>query len=186
MWRWNRTLMLSVLFIVGFAYSNSGLAPGAARVRFEISFPESLQKEPLDGRILLLFSSDFKNEPRFTAINWRSPQPFFGVDVEGLKPGQPAVINEQTLGFPLDSLKDLPPGEYSVQAVLNIYTTFHRSDGHIVKMHMDQWEGQQWDSSPGNLYSRPEKLKIDPAAGGMMRIALTQRIPPIPSPKDTK
>ena len=71
--RWNRTLILLVLLLGGLAYSNSGLAPGATRFRFEISFPESLQKEPLDGRILLLFSSDFKNEPRFTAVNWRSP-----------------------------------------------------------------------------------------------------------------
>ena len=184
--RWNRTLILLVLLLGGLAYSNSGLAPGAARFRFEISFPESLQKEPLDGRILLLFSSDFKNEPRFTAVNWRSPQPFFGVDVEGLKPGQLAVLDEQTLGFPLDSIKEIPAGEYNVQAVVNVYTTFPRSDGHVVKMHMDQWEGQQWNTSPGNLYSRPEKLKLDPAAGGTIRIALTERIPPIPAPKDTR
>ena len=185
--RWNRTLILLVLLSVGLTSSNAELTSGgAARFRFEISFPESLQKEALDGRILLLFSRDFKNEPRFTAVNWRSPQPFFGVDVEGLKPGQPAVFDEQTLGFPLDSIKEIPAGEYNVQAVLNVYTTFHRSDGHVVKMHMDQWEGQQWNTSPGNLYSSPEKLKLDPAAGGTIHIALTQRIPPIPPPNDTR
>src|SRR3972149_7847498 len=185
--RWNRTLILLVLLGVGLTSSNAEpTSGGAARFRFEISFPERLQKEPLDGRILLLFSRDFKNEPRFPAVNRPSPQPFFGVDVEGLKPGQPAVFDEQTLGFPLDSIKEIPAGEYNVQAVLNVYTTFHRSDGHVVKMHMDQWEGQQCNTSPGNLYSRPEKLKLDPAAGGTIRIALTQRIPPIPPPKDTR
>src|SRR4030067_1123146 len=101
-------------------------------------------------------------------------------------PAAQPVFAEQTLGFPLDSIKEIPAGEYIVQAVLNVYTTFHRSDGHVVKMHMDQWEGQQWNTSPGNLYSLPEKLKIDPAAGGTIRIVLTERIPPIPPPKDTR
>ncbi len=184
--RWNRILVLLLLFGAMLGPSFSGPSSDAARVRFEISFPASLEKQPLDGRVILVFSSDFKNEPRETAVNWRSPQPYFGVDVEGLKPGQPAVIDEQTLGFPLDSLRDIPAGEYNVQAVFNAYTTFHRSDGHVVKMHMDQWEGQQWNVSPGNLYSRPEKLKIDPTLGGTVRISLTERIPPIPPPKDTR
>jgi len=184
--RWNRTLILLVLLTMGLASSNAGPSSGTARFRYEISFPESLQKEALNGRMLLLFSRDFKNEPRFTAVNWRSPQPFFGVGVEGLKPGQPAVVDEQILGFPLDSIKDIRAGAYNVQAVLNVYTTFHRSDGHVVKMHMDQWEGQQWNTSPGNLYSRPEKLKIDPVIVQGMDLAeflaLPARRPSGPEP----
>jgi len=31
-----------------------------------------------------------------------------------------------------------------VQAVLNLYETFHRKDGHVIKAAMDQWEGQNW------------------------------------------
>ena len=184
--RRNRVFILLLFLSWGLSSTNAGPVPAAVRFRFEISFPESVQKQPLDGRILLLLSRDFNNEPRYTAVNWRSPQPFFGVDVEGLKPGQPAVIDERTLGFPLDSVKDIPAGEYRVQAVLNVYTTFHRSDGHVVKMHMDQWEGQQWNTSPGNLYSRPERLKLDPASGRAIRISLAERIPPISPPKDTR
>jgi Putative esterase len=184
--RWNRTLILVIVSSAIFAPSISGPSSAAGRLRFEISFPESLEKKPLDGRVILLFSNDYKNEPRLTAVNWRSPQPFFGVDVEALGPGRPAVIDEQTLGFPLDSLGEIPAGEYNVQAVLNIYTTFHRSDGSVVKMHMDHWEGQQWNASPGNLFSRAEKLKIDPAAGGTVRLSLTERIPSLPEPKETR
>jgi S-formylglutathione hydrolase FrmB len=154
--------------------------------RFEISFPESVQAEPLDGRILLLFSSDLRNEPRFTTVTWRSPQPFFGLDVEGLEPGRPAVFDGSVLGFPVESIDQIPPGDYNVQAVLNVYTTFHRADGHVVKMPMDNWEGQQWNLSPGNLYSPPEKMKIDPTAGGTIRLSLTERIPPIAPPQDTR
>jgi hypothetical protein len=78
-----------------------------------------------------------------------------------LQPGQPAVIDSRVLGYPLESIADIPAGEYTVQAVLNVYSTFRRSDGHVVKLHMDQWEGQQWNRSPGNLYTRPAKIKID-------------------------
>ncbi|MFZ2052928.1 MAG: alpha/beta hydrolase-fold protein [Candidatus Aminicenantales bacterium] len=165
--------------------SNAWPSTGVPPFRFEISFPESVQREPLDGRILLLISKDFRNEPRFTTVNWRSPQPYFGIDVEGLGPGQPAVIESTTLGFPLESIDLIPAGEYNVQAVFHVYATFHRSDGHIVKMPMDQWEGQQWNTSPGNLFSLPAKMKIDPAAGETIRLALTERIPPIAPPEDT-
>jgi hypothetical protein len=47
----------------------------------------------------------------------------------------------ERLGYPIHSLKDVPPGDYTVQAVLNKYETFHRADGKTVKMHMDQGEG---------------------------------------------
>ena len=40
-------------------------------------------------------------------------------------------------------------------AVLNRYETFHRSDGHVIKLHMDQGEGQHWNTAPGNLYNKP-------------------------------
>ena len=57
------------------------------------------------------------------------------------------------LGTPVASLNDLPPGDYFVQGFVNVYSEFKRADGHAVWMHDDQWEGQHWNSSPGNLYS---------------------------------
>jgi len=155
-------------------------------LRFEISFPETLRKEPLDGRILLLVSDDFEREPRYTAANWTNPQPFWGIDVEGLSPAQAAVVDPGVLGYPVESIAGLPAREYNVQAVLNVYTTFARSDGHTVKLHMDQWEGQKWNRSPGNLYSKPLRVRIDPAAGGTIRIELSEMIPPLEPPRDTR
>jgi hypothetical protein len=67
---------------------------------------------------------------------------------------------------------------------LNVYTTLHRADGHAVKMHMDQWEGQVFQISPGNLYSEPRKMTIDPRKGGTIRLVLDRKIPPIPMPAD--
>jgi len=51
---------------------------------------------------------------------------------------------------------------------------------------MDRGEGQQWNSAPGNLYSKPQKLLIEPERGGTIEISLDQVIPPIESPRDTK
>ena len=44
-------------------------------------------------------------------------------------------------GATLASLDDLEPGKYYVQEVLNVYTTFHRSDGSVVKLHMPAGDG---------------------------------------------
>jgi hypothetical protein len=79
---------------------------------------------------------------------------------EALKPGEAAVIDAGTLGYPANSLKDIPAGDYYVQALLNIYTRFSRADGHVIWAHNDQWEGQQFNRSPGNLFSDSESLKV--------------------------
>ena len=161
-------------------------AAGAASLRFEISLAESLAPAPVDGRLLLLLSTRTDQEPRFQVVNRRNPHPFFGVDAEGWVAGKPLVIDGEVLGYPVESLRDLPPGEYNVQAVLNVYTTFRRSDGHLLKLHLDQWEGQKWNVSPGNLYSKPEKHRLDPAAGGTVRLRLTEKMPLLDPPKDTR
>ena len=90
-------------------------------------------------------------------------QQVFGIDVVGWKPGEPAVFDASVLGFPAESLADVKPGRYRVQALLHRYETFHRADGHVVKLPMDRGEGQQWNRAPGNLLSAPREIAIDPA-----------------------
>ena len=153
--------------------------------RFTISFPEGASKEPLDGRLLLLISTDNSKEPRLQISEDLSTQQVFGVDVDGLKPGQPATIDSTALGYPVRSLSQVPAGEYWVQALLHRYETFHRKDGHTVKLPMDRGEGQQWSRAPGNLYSTPRKIKIDPAGSETIQLSLDQIIPSIEPPKDT-
>ncbi len=111
-------------------------------------------------------------------------QMVFGVTVDGWKPGEAAIVDDAAFGYPIRSLKDVPEGDYYVQAVLNRYETFHRSDGKTVKLHMDQGEGQHWNISPGNLYSKPKKMHVGP--GTTANISLDQEIPPIPEAKDTR
>ena len=165
----------------------TGGAVPATRLRFAISFPATRSAQPLDGRIILVVSNNDAQEPRFQndVYNPRT-QLSFGIDVDGLKPGQGAVIDRQTAGYPLESLAQIPAGDYWVQAVLHKYETFHRADGHTVKMPMDRGEGQHWNRAPGNLLNAPLKVHLDPLTSTDIRISLTDEIPPLPEPRDTK
>ncbi len=181
-WRHMKLGGLLSAVMVG-ALSCGAAAPG---FRFEIIVPIEMADGPVDGRILLLVSESDDPEPRFQRLRSLDTPLIFGVDVEGLTPGEPAIVDATALGFPIESIAEIPAGDYFVQAVLNVYTTFERADGHTIKAHMDQWEGQHWNRSPGNLYSPVGRLAVDPASDGAVSISLTEEIPPIEPPEDTE
>jgi hypothetical protein len=156
-----------------------------ASVRFSISYSSAMSKQPLDGRVYLLLSTDPSDEPRLQIDDTPKSQLIFGVDVDGLRPGQPVVVDEHADGYPIRSLRELPPGDYFVQAVLHRYETFHRADGKTVKLPMDRGEGQQWSIAPGNLYSKPRKITVG-RGSAPVEIVMDQLIPPLPEVKDTK
>jgi len=157
----------------------------AAAQTFTVSFPKEASAKPLDGRLLLLLSTDDSAEPRMQIDDTPRSQIVFGVTVDGMKPGAAVTVDNGAYGYPIRYLKDVPPGEYTVQAVLNLYETFHRSDGSVVKLHMDQGEGQHWNITPGNLYSKPRKITVKPG-GAPIAVSLTEVIPPIKPIADTK
>jgi hypothetical protein len=158
----------------------------ATNLHFSISFSKTSSREPIDGRLLLLVSTDESKEPRFQINEDLNTQQVFGVEVKRLKPGQETVIDASAFGYPLRSLSDLKPGEYWVQALLHRYETFKRADGHVVKLPMDRGEGQQWNSAPGNLYSTPLKIAVRANDDRNIKIVLDKVIPPIEPPTDTK
>jgi hypothetical protein len=158
----------------------------ATPTKFSISFPETVCKIPLDGRLLLLISTNGEKEPRFLITEDLPTQQVFGVDVEGYKPGESRLIGPDAFGYPLKTLALVPPGEYFVQALLHRYETFHLADGRALKLPMDRGEGQHWHSAPGNLYSKPQKLAVNSGEKGNIDLSLDQVIAPIEPPKDTK
>jgi hypothetical protein len=182
--RFGRTVLVCVALAADAALS----APAAAQgLRVEVAFPRARSAAPLDGRILLLVSTDSTAEPRMQITDGPETQVVFGKDVDGLAPGQIAVLDRTAFGYPLRSLAELPAGRYWVQALLNRYETFHRSDGHVVKLPPDRGEGQHWNLKPGNLYSRPRWIRLDPRLRiAPPRLVLDQEIPPIPEPAETK
>src|ERR1043166_5648582 len=111
--------------VLGLAASPTAKAPAA--LHFSVTFPAARSGAPLDGRLLILISTDTTAEPRFQG-----------------------------------------------------------SDGHTVKLPPDKGEGQQWSRKPGNLYSVPRIMELDPAKGATVAIVLDQEIPPIEPPKETK
>ena len=180
------TRILTVIVFVAVIVVPRALAGevGRSGLRFEISFPKSVNAAPLTGRMFLAIARTDTIEPRLRV--GRYGVQLFGVDFEQLQPGLAVTIDETTLGYPIERLSELPPGDYRIQAVLHKYTKFERSDGHTLWMHMDQWEGQDWRYSPGNLVSEVKKLTVSPGQNETVKIEVTRVLPPIEIPKDTK
>jgi hypothetical protein len=177
-------LAVAGLAFIGFVAVTECSAQNGYNPNFRISYPASLDKGPLNGRLLLLISTSTEGEPRFQISEDLNTQQVFGIDVDNWTPGEAMVIDQSSFGYPRRSLHAVPPGEYTVQVVFHRYETFKRADGHTVRLPMDRGEGQQWNRAPGNLYSTPKRIKLE---GDVPRpIELDKVIPPIESPKDTK
>ncbi len=175
------------LFLVGAATSSCTREPKAlaTSTRFVVTFAPSLEPKAIDGRLLVMVAKQESPEPRFRVTDNDDTAQIFGIDVDGWKPGVPAVIDSTARGYPLRSLADLPPGDYTVQALVHRYETFARGDGHTVKLPPDRGEGQQWNLAPGNLLSAPRRLRIDRSTAEL-RIDLERALPPLEDVKDTK
>src|SRR5213596_2898415 len=115
---------------------------GAQRV--EITLNPSATKQVTTGRVYVFFAKDSAREPRLLGGSYGGSVPFFGVDVEAMHPGATTAVDGTTLGYPYETLSQMPAGQYYVQALMNIYTKFERADGHVVWVHNDQWEGQHF------------------------------------------
>ena len=155
-----------------------------AQSRFEVSFPASAHAGPITGRVYVALSRT--NDGQRTPIDQTGETgvPLFAVNVANLAAGATAVIDAHAFGHPVQRLADIPKGEYWVQPFVNVYTKFMRADGHTVWLHMDQWEGQSWKRSPGNLYGTPLKIRFDPASRTLIKLVADKVIPPIVVPPD--
>ncbi len=184
-----RQMIFPAVFCLILCFSLScqqGSGGDKTNLRFGISFSPELCSETLDGRILLMISSKEEGEPRFQLSDGPDTELIFGIDIEGLKPGEQVYLDKSVFGYPLKSISEIPAGEYRIQGLLHRYETFKRSDGHVVKLPMDRGEGQHWNRAPGNLYSEPVKVSINPADNNVIKISLNKKIPPIPEPETTK
>jgi len=180
-------VVLAPTFLGLFAFcQNTPAQDKQGQFQFEIAFSPAVHPEPITGRVYVIVSKDGGGEPRLqTGFDIATGVPIWGKNVQALKPGDAAVIDETVFGFPLESIKKIPAGEYYVQGFVNIYTEFKRSDGHTLWMHNDQWEGQRWNISPGNLYSAVSKVFIDPGEEKAIQLVCDKAIPPVDVPPDT-
>lgn len=179
-------IILLLLGMTAFILTESCRQAKVPKLQFKLSFPASIHPEAITGRVFVMITKTEAREPRLQAGSWSGSVPFFGKDVEQMRPGEVVIIDEKVLGYPPNNLGEIPAGDYFVQGLINIYTEFHRSDGHVIWAHMDQWEGQQFNKSPGNLHSKVQSVRLDPGKGYTVDLSLDQVIPPIEVPEDTK
>lgn len=178
-----RRLAFALGVIFASAISGKAVTPTAGHANgLQVSavLPETLAPATKAGRLFIYFAPTAQSEPRF-----QSNTSLFGLDAHGVKPGQRLLVPVTTAGASEKTLRDLAPGDYCVQAVFNVLTEFHRVDGHVIWAHMDQWEGQNFARSPGNLYSAPQEIHIGPEAPTSIVLPLENIIPPIEVPADT-
>ena len=180
--------LVGTLVGCGQGASTPAAAAASEYTTFSVSFPTERSGKPLDGRVILLLSRDLTREPRsHVEPNEPLASPYlFGLTVDGLAPGAKAILDDGAFGWPATHLSAIPVGDYYVQAVLNRYEEFHLADGRTLKLPPDKGEGQQWWHKPGNLYSTPVKLHIDPAHPVRTALVLDQEMPPVTQPKDTE
>lgn len=155
----------------------------AGGLRFDVSIPRSTSAQPVTGRLVIAIARREAPEPRI-AIGLNGPV-ILGVDLEQLPPGQTISVDAAAVSYPLKSLNDLPAGDYFVQAVLTRYNQVRRADGHTIWV-PTQHRRTAYTMLPGNLYSKPQKLHLDPKTPLTARFDLTETIAPVEEPKDTE
>ncbi|TAE56158.1 MAG: hypothetical protein EAZ89_04990, partial [Bacteroidetes bacterium] len=180
---------LSILLILSLFYACQPAATSgpAAAPGFQIRFPKALRDAATDGRLYLMLAKDtLKGEPRDNILDGPETQQLFGMNVTAMAPDKDQVFDTQSFGYPLQQFADLPPGDYYVQALLDLYETYRLKDGRVLSLPVERGEGRQWNQAPGNLYSKPIKIHFDPAKKEAFTLVMDQIIPPVTPPEDTK
>lgn len=175
-------LLTSTSTTLGAAAPRRAPAPPRAATRFTVSFSAAAHAAPITGRLIVVVSKTAEPEPRML-VSPAGP-PVFGIDLDQVKPGQPVVVDNRAASFPM-ALDSLPPGDYYVQAVIDVYTQVHRADGHTIWVHMNDGHIETFQIAAGNLYSDVQKVHIG-RSGARVTLAATHVMPEQPRDKDTE
>ena len=150
------------------------LAQTPRALRFEVTAPAGQPVGARGGRLIVAaVPVDQRDavEPRLRIGRLgRSATPMAAVDVGAgqVAGGRALVVDDTAVAFPVGSLGELPAGDYAVQAVLDLNRDL------------------QHTAAPGNLYSRPHVVSLDPARDVVVPLALTETVPPDVTPQDTE
>jgi hypothetical protein len=138
--------------------------PGAAKadtgLAFEVAYPTVLQGKPFSTRVyVMLGKAGSQAEPRLWP-EWFLPQQFFLKQVVQWKPGQAVRIDDSAIGYP-GPLKTLPPGEYTVQAVVRLNPDTHRIG-----------------NGEGNAYGPVVQARLSPGEPLVIKLEVDKVVPP--------
>jgi S-formylglutathione hydrolase FrmB len=151
------------------AFTSAFARGNAGGLSFEVSASAGLFDTPRDGRLFVVIARSDTPEPRFTIGSTGLDAPVvIGKDVSKFVSGAKGRLDDASALFPIAHLADLPPGDYFVQALFD--------DNNDVRSL----------NAPGNCYSKPRKLSIDPSGGEVIALALTERVPPEQLPPESE
>ena len=152
-------LLISLVTVARPAVSPIGACSAADGLAFRVTLDQSVADEPVSGRLYVFLSTRTRGEPRF-GPNWFNPEPFFGLDVQNVRPGASRRIDDSADGFP-DRLSELPPGEYRVQALLH-HSFYSPHPGRAV----------------GNVFSLVRDTDLHGGESGTIELLLDQVVQP--------
>ena len=159
---------IGVLLLVAVIYTPAKTSPSVP-LRFEVTVATGLVSTPQNGRLFVVMSLKGQAEPRLMiGQTGLDASPLFGRDVNGFAPGVPGIIDDTCAAFPIERLSALPPGDYTVQALF---------DSNLDLKSVN---------APGNLYSKPERIHLDPKQGSTIKIELTERVSPEQTPPENE
>lgn len=188
------TACLIAWTIVGLMVNANALASASSR-SVTVTLSSAVASAPETGRVFVLVTDRTDVEPRLVTrlagvYYFNDPSqdyaPFFGQDVDALEPGASITLAGQEAGYPFARLAELPPGEYSIQAVLHRYEQVTPAHGKTLWLPMDDWEGSQFHLSPGNFVSDVQRIKVKEGQGFNLTLTLRSRIPEARQPADTR
>ena len=134
--------VLTLLLIVAEKNKSANAQGAKTGPVLSVVLDPKVAKSAMSGRVFLVLSkSESKGitpEPR-----WIEPDPFFGLDVSSIKPGEPLIIDNKWQGFPLENIGKVPPGTYWASANLDL----NKASRKIF-------------SSEGNYFSKSVKVEI--------------------------
>lgn len=148
------------------------------QLQFEVTLGKGVTPEAPSGRLFVVIGKRLAPEPRFTLGNTGlDTPPALAKDVPNFAPGHVQMLDRSNFCFPLENLASVKPGDYYIQAVF------------------DTNRDLKSPNAPGNLYSEPRKVHLDPALrvhaaelvdGKTVRLELTRAIPPERLPSDSE
>lgn len=151
--------------------------------RFEVTIAPAVRAEPLTGRLIVAVSKREQPEPRL-AISPQGPA-IFGIDLEQVRPTHPVVVDDRAVGYPM-KLRELPPGEYFVQALVIPYERVRRADGHTLWLRLNDGSVEAFNRASGNLYSAVRRVTIARGDMGTVKLEVDKVIPTAPPRVDTE
>ncbi|MHA6764457.1 alpha/beta hydrolase-fold protein [Streptacidiphilus sp. PAMC 29251] len=138
------------------AASTASAATDRARPKITayVTLSPAASRAAVTGRVYVILTRDPTSEPREQTADVTDGAPFWGLDVQDLRPGTTTcfALDASSTGYPLADAADLPAGTYHAQAFVNVYTRFARASGPAVHLHLPGGDGNDVFNSTGNLY----------------------------------